>query len=80
MDWSPLSIVKSMVAGLLDPLLFEAVTVTLKLPAADGWPLMTPVTESRLRPAGRVPVAKAKLVGLPVVGIVWEKATATLPV
>jgi hypothetical protein len=72
--------VKSIVAGLLVPLLFDAVTVTLKLPAADGCPLMTPVTGSRLKPSGRVPVAKAKLLGLPAAEIASEKATATLPV
>jgi hypothetical protein len=40
-------------AGKVVPVVFVAVIVTIVTPAADGVPVMAPVTESRTRPAGR---------------------------
>lgn len=39
-----------------------AVMVNVELPAAVGLPLMTPVEESRVKPAGSVPTVTAQFV------------------
>ncbi len=60
-----------------------SVKVTLKLgvPEAVGVPLMTPVDEARVRPAGSVPLLTAQVYGdvPPLATRVWEYATPTSP-
>jgi len=71
--------VKSIVAPAPVPAALSAVIVTLKLPAALGCPVISPVAVFKFRPAGKVPVATAKMVGFPVATTVCEKDAPTLP-
>ena len=41
------------------PVVFEALTTTVPFPADVGVPLMTPVSGSKLSPAGHEPLVKA---------------------
>ena len=46
------------------PTAFVAVTVNVEAPVADGVPLMVPVEEPKLRPAGNVPLVMVHVIGL----------------
>jgi hypothetical protein len=47
----------------LEPPAFVAVIVGVKTPAAVGVPLMTPVEDPRLSPAGSVPLVTLQIIG-----------------
>ena len=46
------------------PTAFVAVTVNVETPGAEAVPLMTPVEEPKLRPAGSVPLVMVHVIGL----------------
>ncbi len=56
------------------PVAFVAVTVNANVPDAVGVPEMTPLTGSKVSPAGRAePLARANVTGpVPVAVMVWE--------
>ena len=63
----PTTMLKSLVASGLVPLL--ACTLKLKVPAAAGVPLITPVVGLSARPVGRLPPAMLQVIGVEPVAV-----------
>ena len=62
------------------PTLFSALTVKVAVPTAVGVPLISPVSASKLRPAGRVPLSILHVMGsVPFAKSRWLYAASIVP-